>query len=319
MTHKKYKELLILQVYNELGSNEQKELDEHLRICKECKNEKENLKKFKGSIPNTMSFNEDEDLITESRRNLRNAIRMKRNKKSVWEVILDFWKYSFSIKYKFALGGISTLALGFFIGYLAFFQKSNINISEAEFQTIGKTVIYGAPQINGMKFIKTDDQSGEVEFTFDETIPMHVKGKMDEPRIQKLLAKALVNEQNPGVRLKTVNMVAENQKGKTDDELKKSLINALKYDNNPGVRKEAIRVLRNLPFDNEIKDAFLFVLMNDKNSGMRIAAINCLGEAKGFEKTTDTKILNVLREKERMDDNDYIRIRAKSLLQEVKQ
>jgi hypothetical protein len=319
MAHKKYKELLILQLYNELGNEEQKELDEHLKVCDECRNEKENLRKFRKSIPETVPFAEDEDLLTESRRNLRYAIRGKRKRRSVWEIIAEFRRYSFQQKYKLALGSIATLAVGFFMGYLAFFPKLNDNIQDLGFYTIGKSVAYGAPQIRGLKFISTNESAGEVEFTFEETIPMHVKGNMNEPRIQKLLANALINEQNPGVRLRTVNMVAENQKGKTDDELKRALINALKYDSNPGVRKEAILVLRQLPIDNEIKEAFLYTLTHDKNSGMRIAAINSLGEAKDFGKITDMKILNVLKEREQRDDNDYIRIRAKSLLQEVKQ
>jgi hypothetical protein len=320
MSHKKYKEMLVLQLYNELKKEEQNELEKHLKECDECRNEKENLRKFRRAIPQTASFAEDEDLIVDSRKSLRYALRAERKRKSVRESISEFWRYSFPTPYKMAFGGVATMAIGIFIGYLAFADKTNSNVLDSGFITAGsKIAIEGSPQISGLKFINTNQTEGEVEFTYEQSFPMHVKGNINEPRIQKLLASAMVNDENPGVRLKTVNMIADNQKGKPDDDMKKSLINALKYDNNPGVRKEAMRVLRKLPFDNEIKDAFLFVLMNDKSSGMRIAAINNLGEAKDFEKFADMKMLNVLRERELKDDNDYIRIRAKTLLQEVKQ
>jgi HEAT repeat protein len=100
--------------------------------------------------------------------------------------------------------------------------------------------------------------------------------------------------------------------------VKSALISALKNDNNPGVRMESLKTLLNLPFDNEINESLLYVLQHDKNSGLRIAAINGLASATLNGKTMDEQTLKVLNQKVKNDDNEYVRIRAASLLKEDK-
>ena len=100
--------------------------------------------------------------------------------------------------------------------------------------------------------------------------------------------------------------------------MKNALITALEVDENPAVRKEALNTLMKLPFDTDIRDAFLFVLSNDRNSGMRVAAINALAQLKIEGTSLDDKILNVLNSKAENDKSDFIRLRAASLVQEVK-
>ena len=73
--------------------------------------------------------------------------------------------------------------------------------------------------------------------------PMHVRGNINDGNEQKVLARALVNEENAGVRLQTVNAIASHapEQKNLDPEVKTALISALKGDQNPGVRQEALR------------------------------------------------------------------------------
>jgi HEAT repeat protein len=130
-----------------------------------------------------------------------------------------------------------------------------------------------------------------------------------------------VNEKNPGLRLRTVNTISsqlETEKFNADPKIKNALITALKIDDNPAVRREALNALIKFPFDGEIRDAYLFVLSNDHNSGMRVAAINALAQLKVEGTSLDDKILNVLNRKAENDESDFIRLRAASLVREVK-
>jgi len=82
-----------------------------------------------------------------------------------------------------------------------------------------------------------------------------------------------------------------------------------------GVRKEALEVLQKFPMDEAIKQSFLYVLVHDKNAGMRVAAIKCLES----QQKIDNDVVSVLRQKIQSDDNDYIRLKARDVLQEVKE
>jgi HEAT repeat protein len=104
---------------------------------------------------------------------------------------------------------------------------------------------------------------------------------------------------------------------KPDLKVRDALISAMKVDENPAVRREALRALLKYPVDDKIRDGFLFVLSHDTNSGLRVAAINALLDLNIQGKSLDKKILEELNKKAETDDNDYIRLRAASLLREV--
>jgi HEAT repeat protein len=142
---------------------------------------------------------------------------------------------------------------------------------------------------------------------------MKVKGSINDERIQKVLTYALVQEQNPGVRLRAINAIGDSQV-KPDPEIKKALITTLKSDENAGVRREALSLLQKFPFDQETKEAFLYVLEHDKNAALRIAVIQSLSTTK---KAGDKEVMNVLKERVETDNNNFIRMKAKAVLQEV--
>jgi hypothetical protein len=59
--------------------------------------------------------------------------------------------------------------------------------------------------------------------------------------------------------------------------------------------------------------------MHDANSGLRIAAINALEDARGESLPLDPEVLKVFKQKMQSDDNNYIRLRARAVVEEMKQ
>jgi len=173
----------------------------------------------------------------------------------------------------------------------------------------------GNISVGNIRFIDADASDGNVEFTYEATAPVHLRGSVNDPLIQGVLSEALTDAQNPGVRLRAASLLNTDQLKQPDADVKRALITALKMDENNGVRKQALAALQNFPFDIEIRDAWLYVLNNDSNPAMRIAAI----DAVRTERYRDPEVLRVLEEKMNTDGNEYIRYRSRAVVQEAKQ
>ncbi|MCU7496670.1 MAG: hypothetical protein HF314_15030 [Ignavibacteria bacterium] len=322
MEHEKFKEWVQLSVFDELGEAENLQLSEHLKTCRECSAELSELYKLRSVVAKAKPAEPDEKTLLEARQDLRAAIRMERNRKSFGEEIIDRVRGFLFLNYKAALGSAFALVLGLALGYLIF-RPHVPGGGGAAIQDIKPAVsqkqAQNDVQIDNLRFEDSDASDGQVEFSFDAVKPVHMKGNINDEAIQKVLARALVNESNDGARLRTINTIAvhSGKDSTADPHIKSALISALKYDTNPGVRREALLVLSRLRMDKDIKDAFLYTLANDKNAGLRIAAINSLQTEDPGKLRSDKELLKILKQKSQDDQNDYIRIRARAVLQEV--
>jgi hypothetical protein len=321
MNHQTYKEWLQLLIYGELTDEQQAELDAHLRTCAECKQELKELEKFHSVMSHHKPAEVPEQLLSEARQELRAALRVERSRKTFWDRFAEFVPQFVFPKYSVAFGAVALLAIGIALGRFVLSPLAQPQQPALTENARSAALLDGETRISNVRFIDADASDGEVEFTFDAIAPVRIKGSINDDRVQKVLAHALLNDQNPGVRLRSVNAFAlrAHDLKLPDPQVKKSLISALKSDANPGVRKEALRVLLTFPFDNEIKEAFLHVLLRDKNAGLRIAAINSLDSMRVVGQHSDNELMNVLKEKMQSDQNNYVRIRAKAVLQEVRQ
>jgi hypothetical protein len=324
MNHQHYKDQLQLMLYDELGAKDRQDLEEHLEGCKECQAELEELKKFHAVLAeHTPAFATDE-LLQEARHELRGALRTERRKQSIWEKLTDRAHSLIQPQYKIAFGALATLAVGVFLGYLVFAPRATVQEIQQPTSPTPKGTFQPLKEntrITNVRFVNSDASTGEVEFSFDAVKPVYMKGNVNDPDVQKVLAYALLNEQNPGVRLRSVDVIGSEhlKSGSSEAEIKRTLITALNSDDNPGVRKKALEVLEKFPFDDQIKRAFLSVLQHDNSSGLRIAAINALENAWGEKVPADPEVLSVFKQKMQSDDNNYIRLRARAVIEEMKQ
>jgi hypothetical protein len=319
MNHDQYKESLQLLMYDELTVDEHAILDQHLNRCGECREELEELKRFHALLLQAGPVTPDERLLSDARRELRATLQHSRP--SLWNRATDFVTDFILPNYKVALGGLAMVGVGVLLGRQVLGPAQLTPDVPAPSAEKVSTFLEGETRIANVRFVSSDASGGEVEFTFDAVSPVHIKGNINDDRVQKVLAHALVNDQNPGVRLRSASAFSTQvQKLKfADKEVKAALILALKTDENPGVRKEALKALLSFPFDEEVKQAFLYVLMRDKNPALRIAAINSLDSARVQGQPRDKDLLEVLKQRMQSDDNNYVRIRSRAVLEEVKQ
>ncbi len=73
--------------------------------------------------------------------------------------------------------------------------------------------------------------------------------------------------------------------------MKDAIITVVMTDENPGIRREALKLMKKIPYDEEIKQTYLFILTSDSSSGLRIEALNALieGSKKG-DRFTDREL-----------------------------
>jgi hypothetical protein len=324
MKHKKYREMIQLAYYGEITANEQVELERHLATCSRCEAEQAELNKFYRTISAYDPPKVGERDLVEARRALRMRLGGE-NKSEHWtDKVIEMISLPLVPRYRPVLAAAATLALGMGLGYYFFGAKA---VPENGFirtaSEIDQTAFdQGEAQISNFRIVQKDEATGEVEFRFDATTPVRVKGnvKTDE-RVQKVLARAAVSAENPGTRLRAVATMAEHASGQqpVTNDVKTALISVAKYDENRGVRQEALKALERFLPDPDIVQVYIYVLKTEKNTGMKIAAINTLARMRLAGQPYSEDLLRILTEKVQSDENNYIRLKAKEALREVKQ
>lgn len=308
MEHTKFKDQIQFYLYNELSMKDKNMFENHISSCKECAQELIEYKKLFEEFNKDNKQTIDPQFLNEARSELRGYLRAQRNKSSNSNYFLNSLSRFLFRPIGFAFSGIILLVLGGFISYLIFNplnEKIDDNLQSPE-----------RLKIQNINFIDSDPSDGEVEFTFETVQSDRMKGNVNDIELQKILTYAVLNEQNPGTRLNSINVINANQIQKLDDEIKSTLITVAKFDNNPGVRIEALKSLNKLPADEEIKNTLIYVLLNDTSAGIRIEAINGLVDASKTGISLNQKDLTSLRDKIQIDDNNYIRYQAKNIIKE---
>ena len=325
MKHEEYKDMIYLLVNNELNHQEKSVLEKHLLTCDSCSAEFEQQKKLKEYLSGEKEPDSFDQLLNEARLDLHTALRLEKIKmssgKDFYNKLLSF----FAQPYKFAVAASAMFIVGLFIGFLIFNNSIKEGTSPIS-QTIAvdnpkaqnATLLQDNTRIINLRFINQNLKSGEVEFTFDAVKPMTMKGNVNDQRIQNILTYSMLNEQNPGVRLNSINAMNTNQPADLDSDVKEALMSVVKFDANPGVRREAIKLLQKFPYDEKLKETYLYVLLNDSTSGMRIEAINSLVQAKNNGHKFDQNEMSIFQKTMQNDNNNYIRYRARNVVEEKK-
>jgi hypothetical protein len=324
MEHQHYKEWLLLSLYDELSNEESAALKIHLQSCTRCPKELEELKQLHATLGAYHPVAVGDTLLSESRAELRVAIRAEHTRRSWWQDAADAIAELMSPKARLAFAATAVLALGIGLGYVAFRQPGETQVEGLQTISSQSDAAFdqGVLQITNVRFINRDEANGEVEFTFDAVTPVHIKGNANDERVQKMLARAILTEKNVGTRLRAVNFIGDQQKDqiappKVNKEVKEALISALKFDSNLGVKKEALRILQKYLPDPDVTNAIIYILKYVNNTGLKIAAINSLDMSKFNQPNQD--LLAMLQEKVDTDENSYVRIKAKAALKEARQ
>jgi hypothetical protein len=316
MNHNQYKQWIQLSFYGELSNQEQAELEIHLLRCEECRMELENQKSLLGLIADHKKLQIDEDTLKEARAQLRGALRIERSKESLFGNWADKLFQLISSPPRLAFSVVAVMLIGILIGSF-FFGKNEVTKIVTKSSDDNQLAILGGDiNISNLQFVDSDPTDGEVEFTFQANKPVYLKGNVNDPKIQSILTYAMLNEQNPGSRLNSIYAMDNQQQLNYDKEVRDAIITVAMTDANPGVRREALKLIKKFPYDETVKQAFLYVLTSDTSSGIRIAALNALIEAGDKGHSFSESELDLFKRKVQNDNNNYIRIRSKTILEE---
>jgi hypothetical protein len=316
MDHNKYKELLQLNILGELSKEDELDLENHLFECTECSKEYSGLKQLYSALITERPSAPDEKELISVRNNVIRTIRKESEKSSLFEKINAAVSGLFFKQYSFALGSLTFILIGLVAGYLLFgIPQTHTTVTSENIIDLDK-IEKGDVDISKISFPNPFSDDGVFEFRISDLKPISYKGDLNDITVQKLLANALLNVENPGFKIRTINSIAEKAKSNfiPDPKIKDALIKSLKTDNNPGVRKGALNALINFPYDEKIRDAVLFTLENDENSANRIDAINALLEMNSDGKSIDNETKTFLRKNIEKEDNELIKYRTSKLL-----
>lgn len=316
MKHNEYKQLLQLSLFGELKSEEQVKLKEHLLSCLECRTELEDQKNLLELVSGKQQVKVDEKVLSAARYQLRGALRVERSSSNILGFLTDNIYQLFTTPLRFAFAGAALLIVGVLIGGI-FFSKS----SQSEFtgQQNGDNRFVSLSEdisISNVRFVDSDASDGEVEFIFEASRPVRLKGSINDQQIQSVLTYAMLNEQNPGSRLNSINAMNSETPVQYDSDVKNALITVVMTDENPGVRREALKLMSKFPYDETVKQTLLYVITSDTVSGLRIEALNSLIEAGSLGYKLNQDDLNLFRQKLQQDENPYIKLQSRTILQE---
>jgi len=316
MKHNEYKQLLQLSLFGELTSREKDILKEHLQTCDECIRELEDQKNLLELISGKKKAEVSDKVLSAARYQLRGALRSEKNNANIFGSISGGFARLFTTPLKVAVTSVAILLIGILIGSQLLSKPSNEQFTnqsngDNRFASLSEDI-----SITNLRFIDSDAADGEVEFTFEASRPVRLKGNVSDPQIQGVLTYAMLNEQNPGSRLNSINAMDTKLTTKYDQDVKNALVTVVMTDKNPGVRREALKLMSKFPYDENIKQAILYVITNDSVSGLRIEALNSLIEAANKGYKLDSEELNLFRNKIEQDENPYIKMRSKTILQE---
>ncbi|UCH85854.1 MAG: HEAT repeat domain-containing protein [Candidatus Latescibacterota bacterium] len=337
MTHDKYTEWIQLAALGELDDQNRRMLDAHLEACADCRAHYDELVDMMTVVHEARAAAPTDRELELARGRLREAIRgasieldQHESAPARYRDMGDVHRAGVSGLIGWLQGGIgrvafagaTAVAVGIVIGYLAFGraggQLQPVSDPIDKRATVAEAQAdqeLGPPSYANVRFVDVDPRSGQIQLEYDMVRPVRLRADIEDERVQRMLAHTVLNEKNPGVKLRAIQTIDAYLESPKDEEVKKALIQALKTDPSPGVRKHALYVLFRMPFDQDIKDACLFVLANDENPGMRIAAINILSAATLDGHIEGNEVYDVLAEQ--ADENDYMRIRSGAFMQEV--
>jgi hypothetical protein len=307
--HRRYQRLLPQYMYGDIRPREATRLEKHLESCAECRSELDQLRRVHALASGAPLREPDAEVLRNARMMFRRSLLTERRPGVATRAAEWFDSAIHGImvpRPALALGSVALIIAGA-VGGRALFPAH-----PASPATQTEAAGFEGVRLANMQLVGSEDQ--EVELSFDAVRPVRLRGKLESPEIQKILAYAVVNSDNPGVRLRAVGSAAATPSSARDREMKAALLLALRTDTNDGVRKEALQALLRYPPDREVRNALVYVMLNDANPGLRIAAINGLDSLRARGLAPDQELIETFRERIQHDDNLYIQAKAKTII-----
>ena len=313
-------ERIVLAAYGELPDDQVHELERHLAGCQECSHERQQLQALKALVADYPVVEPDPNLVTRSRIRLEDAldaIPPKRWYERLGERIMN----NFASLQTAPVAALLLLIVGGGAGTLGGYEYATARAAHVATRAtpspVAKVDQQPAPtapaEVASISSVVRQPNSQLVDVTYNQVVPQHIQGTLDDPAIRQLLMLASENSASPGVRDDSVGLLAaECRAGRAcqGEGIRDALMVALRYDKSEAVREKALKGLE--PFvaeDMRVRDAILEALLNDSDPRIRSAAITELQPVEA-----DTSVRQVLFTVANSDHNPHIRTVSREFL-----
>ncbi|MDP9055520.1 MAG: HEAT repeat domain-containing protein [Acidobacteriota bacterium] len=283
--------------YGEISPELEERIEAHFAACAECAAAFARHRVFMEALDGREDLAEASLLTAcrmDFRRQMASEVAVKARRRGWMASLRDLAQ--FHIPFRIPVGALALVALGFLAARYTPEKFGGIRAGLAQ------------PMFSSVKSIQPGD-SGNVRIAVDEVQRRVVTGGLDDPRIQHLLLDAVHEESNPGLRVESIRAL---QNSTDSAEIRQALIETLLHDPHAGVRLKALEGLKQYAGDAAVRKAIANVLLKDDNPGVRGQAIDLLTAHH------DDSIAGVLQDVMQKEDDDYIRIRCRDLLEAMK-
>jgi hypothetical protein len=302
------RENIILFVYDELADDARHELEQHVHRCPDCALELKSARQFHEGMATVPVTEPSPNLLAASRMRLSEALESAEQHKGWRRWTFDLAGWMHQVRFSPALS-VLLVMFGFAAGAMTVWRPQPSTGAGLK-SPIAAAVQPTESSIAGIRAISQEPGSRKVEIQYDTMQPQSLQGSLDDPRIQQLLLYAARNNSNSGVRMDSVDLLAQKP---GDENIREALMSSLRYDNNPGVRLKALDGLA--PYvkqDIRVRNAVLEALTNDSNPGVRSEAITLLRPVR-----VDSSVRQTLLTLSKEDKNEFIRNESKRVLASI--
>jgi hypothetical protein len=317
-------EWIVTAAYGELADEKVHELQRHLSECTECRKDQEQLQAMK-VLADVLPVQEPgPNLVARSRLRLDEALDALPPMRW-YELLMQRFLNSVAGLQAAPMAAGLLLVAGIGAGSLGGYEFALSRAAHAAVNTpIATTYQPPAPQpvppniatVASVSSITRMPGSEMVEVEYNQLVPQHLEGSLDDPEIRQLLMLATENASSAGVRDDSVGLLAaECRAGHSclAAGIRDALMVALRYDKSARVREKALEGLQ--PYvaeDIRVRNAVLEALLNDSDPHIRTESINLLEPVEA-----DTSVRQVLYSVSTSDDNPQIRNVSRQVLSRV--
>lgn len=304
---------IVLQVYGELADDARHELEQHVARCADCAAELKAEQDFHTLLSQDRAEDPTPNLLAASRMRLQEALETAEQGGLLRRLAFDPVNWLRQVRFSPALASV-ILILGFAGGVLATYKIYGTRATQIPTITATNsnpgTSTAAAPAIAGIDSITPVPGTDQVSIKYNTVSTQEAQGSLNDQKIQELLLYAARNNYNSGVRVDSVDLLAQRS---GDQQVREALIYALQNDTNPGVRLKSLTALGTyVKTDTNVRDAVLRALVNDGNSGVRIEALRLIEPVKA-----DGSVRGVLMALAAKDQSTYIKSQARTMLAQL--
>jgi len=324
-------ERIVTAAYGELPDDQLHELERHLGDCPDCRKEREQLLAMKVLADALPVMEPGPNLVARSRLRLDEALDALPPIRWYERLAQKMMNNVASLQAA-PVAAALLLVAGIGAGSLGGFEFAQNRTAHAAAAITATAIthpsaVIGAQaepaaaepamaNIANVSSVVREPGKEMVEVNYNQLVPRHIEGSLDDPAIRQLLMLATENSTSAGVRDDSVGLLAAECRaghGCQGAGIRDALMVALRYDRNAGVREKALEGLE--PYvaeDTRVRNAILEALLNDSDPRIRTESINLLEPVEG-----DTSVRQVLYSVSTSDDNPQIRNVSRQVLSRV--